>query len=74
MKAILEFNLPEEQEEFQLAADARKWASFAYEVSQYLRSEAKYNEDAYTDEQYKVLERIRERFYELLSEEGLSLN
>lgn len=73
MKAILEFNLPDEQEEFQLAANAVKWMSFANEFSQFLRAECKYNADTYTEDQYRLLEQIRERFHEMLNEEGLSL-
>ena len=73
MKAILEFNLPEEQEEFQLATNAVKWMSFAHQFEQYLRAEWKYNEDKYNEDQYKTLEQIREKFYDLLTEEGLSL-
>jgi hypothetical protein len=73
MKATLEFNLPEEQEEFQLATNAVKWMSFAHQFEQYLRAEYKYNEDKYNEDQYKTLVEIRETFYELLNEEGLSL-
>lgn len=73
MKAILEFNLPEEQAEFELATNGVKWMSFAHAFSEYLRAEWKYNEDGYTDDQYKVIVQVREKFYEMLNEEGLSL-
>jgi GTPase Era involved in 16S rRNA processing len=72
-KAIIEFKLPEEREEFELATNARKWMSFAHSFSEYLRQETKYNDDAYTEDQYKVLEQVREKFYHLLQEENLSL-
>lgn len=74
MKATLEFNLPDDQHEFDLAVNGIKWMSFALQFEQYLRGEWKYNEGAYTEEQYKVLEQIRERFYEIIREEGLSLD
>lgn len=73
MKAIIEFDLPEDQERFELATNAAKWMSFAHEYAEYLRAEWKYNEEKYTEEQYKVLEQVREKFYEMLTEEGLSL-
>lgn len=73
MKATLEFSLPDEKHEFELATNAVKWMSFAHEFEQYLRTEYKYNEDKYNDDQYKTLSEIRDKFYELLNEEGLSL-
>lgn len=73
MQATLTFTLPEDQEQFELATNAVKWMNFAHEFSEYLRTEYKYNEDKYTDEQYKLLEKVREKFYEMLNEEGLSL-
>lgn len=73
MKATLEFNLPDDQHEFEMATNGVKWMSFAHGFSEYLRAEWKYNEDKYTEEQYKVLEQVREKFYEMLNEEGLSL-
>ena len=74
MKAILEFNLPDDQAEFELATNAVKWMSFAHQFEQYLRAEWKYNEDKYNEDQYKTLVEIRERFYEILREENLSLD
>lgn len=73
MKATLEFNLPDDQDQFELATNALKWMSFVHEYAEYLRTEYKYNEHKYTDEQYKVLEQVREKFYEMLDEGGLSL-
>ena len=73
MQATLTYQLPEEKEEFELATNAVKWMSFAHEFKQYLRAEWKYNEDKYNEDQYKTLVEIREKFYELLNEEGLSL-
>ena len=74
MQATLTYNLPDDQAEFELATNASKWFSFAHALEQHLRSEWKYNEATYTEDQYKVLEQIREKFYELLDEEGLKLN
>jgi len=38
MKAILEFNLPEESLEHRLALDGRKWMAVCQEMDQWLRS------------------------------------
>jgi len=73
MKATLEFNLPEENEEFKDSLEGGKWKSFAISFSEYLRQQVKYCEEDYTDDQYKTLEKIREQFYELLNEDNLSL-
>lgn len=73
MKATLEFNLPEENEEFNDSLEGRKWKSFAISFAEYLRQQVKYCEEEYTDDQYKTLEKIREQFYELLNEDNLSL-
>ena len=46
MKAILEFDLPEEAAEHKLALDGGKWMSVCFELDQRLRSLEKYeNQD-----------------------------
>ena len=44
MKALLEFNLPEEREDFQLTQKAGAMASALEELYQYKRSLCKYDE------------------------------
>lgn len=66
-KATLEFNLPEEREEYELTVKAGALCSFIFEFSQYLRSQYKYN-DTLTEEQHELLEKIREEFYRIMSE------
>jgi hypothetical protein len=57
MKAILEFNLPEDNQEFELHTKALKMYSTLWEFDQWLRSEIKYN----GKEQYEpVREKLRE--------------
>jgi len=38
MKAILEFNLPEEKEEFEMYSKAGKYFSALWDISQYIRT------------------------------------
>jgi len=71
-KVTVEFNLPEEQEEFDLVSNSSKFYSVIWDLTQFLRSEWKYNDEAYTDAQYETLEKIRSKVWELISENGLS--
>ena len=74
MKAILEFNLPEDQLEFDLMSKASKWYSLAWELDQHLRSQTKYAHDTMPDEYYKALKDTRDKLYALLLEDGLSFD
>lgn len=73
MKAILEFDLPEEKDEFRHATEGVKWFIFAHDFDQYMRSQLKYN-DKLTNEEYKAIQSVRDKFYELLNEDNLSLD
>lgn len=69
MKAILEFNLPEEEAEHKLALDGGKWMSVCHELDRWLRSIQKHSER----ETLKVGE-VRARLYEEIASSGLSLD
>lgn len=45
MKAKLEFNLPDDQHDFDFAVNGSKWYCVAWDLDQWLRSEIKYNEE-----------------------------
>ena len=60
MKAILEFNLPEEQEEHRLALDGPKWSIVVDSILGYIRTQLKYNDEGLTPKEIEQLERIRE--------------
>jgi len=47
MKAILEFNLPEDAEEFNVASKSMDWALLAWDIDQMIRSLLKYHPDEY---------------------------
>ena len=56
MKAILEFNLPEDKVDFNLAVKGSDWWHVCWQMDQYLRKKIKYDEtlsedvhDAYQD-------------------------
>ncbi len=46
MKAILEFNLPDDQDDFQDAVNGQKWKLMVWEFDQDLRSKIKYAPDS----------------------------
>jgi len=71
MQAQLIFNLPEEQEEFEMASNAIKYSIVLSDIDNYLRSKIKYTD--LTDEQYKVYEEVREQLWNYLNEEGIKL-
>lgn len=56
MKAVLKFNLPEEQDEFNLALSAQKYFCTLSDLSQELRKIRKYEE--HSDEVRNVVERL----------------
>jgi len=62
MKATLEFNLPEEQEEFRVASDAGSTMSVVEDVLNYIRNRLKY-EDLPADVA-EALEEVRNRLLE----------
>lgn len=73
MKAILKFNLPEEQEEFEIANNGWKFRSALSEYDNYLRGKIKYDESL-TNEQYKVYDEVRTKLWEILNEDQLTLD
>ena len=72
MKARLTFNLPEDQHDFDLAIQGSKMYSALWEISQELRTLWKYEERS--DEEWKMVERIRNKFHEILDENQIKLD
>jgi len=72
MKATLEFNLPEDQAEFDFAVQGSKMYNALWDISQELRTLWKYEE--LNDDEWKMVERIRDKFYEILDESQIKLD
>jgi len=72
MEAILKFNLPEEQSEFNDAVRGTDYLYALNKIREYLRSELKYNEQL-TDLERKVFEKIREEFNGILTDNEINL-
>lgn len=70
MKATLEFNLPEDDNQFAAANKGMDWALFVWDLDQSIRSLLKYHPEEYkTGEQ--ALEHIQEELREMMAERGL---
>lgn len=63
-KAILEFNLPEEREEYEDAINGAKHSLIASELDEYLRQQLKYNNQL-TEVQIDTYQAIRDKLCEL---------
>lgn len=73
MKAKLTFNLPEDKHEWDNAIRADAMFCALWDLSQELRTMWKYQEYK-TEEEYIIVETIRDKFYEILSEHNINLN
>ena len=72
MKATLEFNLPEETEEFNSAVNGHKWKSVVWYIDENIRQTLKYNETL-TEKEYELVESIRDNIYSFILEQSLEL-
>ena len=66
MKATLEFNLPEEEEQFDVATKAMDWALLAWDIDQFMRNKIKYEQD-----RDGILQLVRDRLHFNMEEKGL---
>ena len=72
MKAILEFELPEDRENFDASAKGMDWAIVALDIEQYIRNRLKYQVEKFdTVSAKKELEFLREALNEMLIDKGL---
>lgn len=72
MKAILEFNLPDEQHEFYCATKGQDMISVLWELQQELRKLYKYEE--LNEDEYKIVERLQSFLNNNLNENEINLN
>jgi hypothetical protein len=66
MKAILEFELPEDKIEFDAASKAMDWAILAWDIDQFIRNKIKYDQD-----RDGVLQLVRNELRHKMEESGL---
>lgn len=72
MKAILEFNLPEDSSDHELCINAFRYHNSLYEFKELLRQKIKYGE--YSEEIYDVYEKLRGEFFEILENNNVNLD
>ena len=66
MKATLEFNLPEDSSEFEIAARSMNWALVVWDLDSFLRNRIKYDDK-------EELQEVRDYLTFLLNDKNLSL-
>lgn len=75
MKAILEFDLPEDEQDFKLATKASDWWDVCWQMDQWLRAQYKYmSDESYSEDKYNAYYEARQKLFELMSENGVSLD
>ena len=72
MKAILEFNLPEDQNEFEYATKGSEMFLILWNVKQEYRKLMKYND--LTEVEYKLIEDLNNKLFEDLQHYGINLD
>jgi len=72
MKVKLEYNLPDDQFEFECAVKSTKMFFALTEIKEELRAIWKYEE--LKQYQFEMVERIREKFFEILTENEINLD
>jgi len=71
MKAVLEFNLPEEKVEFTTASNAASYFVALEEFAEHLRRRLKYEENS--EVVASELEKIRTEFFNILEDNNIDL-
>ena len=66
MKALLEFELPADKEEFDTALKGMDWALLVLDIDQFIRNKIKYEQD-----KDGILQLVRDRLYFNMEEKGL---
>ena len=72
MKAKLEFDLPEEQDDFEVASNGWKYCSVLFDLDNFLRNKLKY--EKLTEEQDKAYSEVRELLWNTLRNDNLTLH
>lgn len=72
MKAKFEFDLPEDQNEYEVMSQALKTQRFLWDLSQQLRNWQKHGNDFKNADD--ALDQIRDKFYSLLNEYGVNID
>jgi len=71
MKATLEFNLPDEQEEFDLCLKARNYFCVLWDLDQELRKKVKY--ENIPEKEKEIYQAVRDCLWNIMNENDITL-
>ena len=71
MKAVLKFTLPEDNERFAVASKAQNLYFTLVDFHNWIRNEGKHQE--HTEEEYKLIDKIHEKFFEIMNDNDVNL-
>lgn len=74
MKATLNYNLPDEQEEFQDAINGIKWKAAMWDLDQHLRGLIKNDLGSMDDGENQVFRNLRSTLHEIVLGYGLNFD
>lgn len=74
MEIKYKFKLPEEQDKYRIHNKAIDMYLFIMDLQTYLRDRYKYDETLIDKEPVKLMEEIRETFYQYLNERNINLD
>ena len=74
MKAILEFNLPEDQTDFYLATKGKDYWKVVWDLQQWLRQQYKHMPDEeYSEDRFNAYLEVREMLIDIMNENNVNL-
>jgi hypothetical protein len=71
--ATLVFNLPEEQDDFELVNKASKYYSVIWDLDQFLRSKIKYADEHTSELSIEAFQHVRDELWNLMNEKNITL-
>ena len=74
MKAILEFNLPDDNQEYNLANNALNFWRVLHQLDKDLRTKTKYAADDLSADKYDAYQEVRDMLHELMTDNNVSLD
>jgi hypothetical protein len=73
MKAIIEFNLPEDQEDFDMFNQASNMHNVIWEMTQWLRQQTKYTPEGTSEDTIKAFYECQDKLNDLLNANNVEL-
>jgi hypothetical protein len=75
-KATLTYDLdqPEDQQEFDLVNNARKYYSVLWDIDQYMRNQIKYSSDDTPELYRETIQMVRDEFWKLMESHNIDLD